>query len=55
MRNPDDHKTTATNADILLIMLKPEDQKTTVTNLHLLSGMRNLKTKKQLQQIKIYF
>ena len=36
MRNPEDQKTTATNADLFLIM-------------------RNLKTKKQLQQMKIYF
>ena len=56
MRNPDDHKTTATNADLLLIMLKPEDQKTTATNLDLLLIMRNLKTKKHLQTIiQIYF
>ena len=51
MRNPEDQKTTATNADLLLIMPKPEDQKTTATNLDFLLIMRNLKTKKQLQQI----
>ena len=34
---------------------KPEDQKTTATNLDLLLIMRNLKTKKYLQQIQIYF
>ena len=34
-----------------LIMRKPEDQKTTATNLDLLLIMRNLKTKKHLQQI----
>ena len=27
MRNPEGQKTTATNADLLLIMRKPEDQK----------------------------
>ena len=36
MRNPKDQKTTATNSDLLIIML-------------------NLKTKKQLQQMQIYF
>ena len=47
MRIPEDQKTTATNA----IMRNPEDQKTTATNAYLLLIMRNLKTKKQLQQI----
>ena len=55
MRNPEDQKTTATNADLLLIMRNPEDQKTTATNADLLLIMRNLKTKKQLQEMQIYF
>ena len=54
MRYPDDHKTTATNADLLLIMLKPEDQKTTVTNLDLLLIMRNPEDHKKLKQMQIY-
>ena len=55
MRNPEDHKTTATNADLLLIMRNPEDQKATVINEDLLLIMRILKPKKQLQEIQIYF
>ena len=47
MRKPDDQKTTATNADLLLIMRIPEDEKTTASNADLLLIMRNLKTKKQ--------
>ena len=59
MRNRDDQKTTATNADLLLIMRNVEDQKATATNADLLLIMRNpadllyfqlcetLKTKKQ--------
>ena len=54
MRNLEDQKTTATNADLLLIIAKPEDQKTTA-KLDLLLIMRNLKTKKQPQQMQIYF
>ena len=54
MRNPEDQKT-ATNADLPLIMRNPEDQKTTATNADLLLIMLNLKTKKQLQQMQIYF
>ena len=45
MRNPDDQKTTATNADLLLIMRNAEDQKATGTNADLLLIMRALKTK----------
>ena len=55
MRNRDDQKTTATIVDLLLIMRNPEDQKTTVINEDLLLIMRILKTKKQLQQMQIYF
>ena len=55
MRNPEDQKTTATNAYLLLIMRNPEYQKTTATNADSLLIMRNLKTKKQLQQMQIYF
>ena len=55
MRNPEDKKTTATIVDLLLIMRKAEDQKTTTTNADLLLFMRILKTKKQLQQMQIYF
>ena len=36
-------------------MRKPEDQKTTTKNADLLLIMRILKTKKQLQQMQIYF
>ena len=54
MRNPEDHKTTATNADLLLIMLNPKDQKTNVTTLDLLLTLRNQKTKMPLQTITIF-
>ena len=55
MRNPEDQKTTATNADLTFNYAKPEDQKTTATNADLLLIMRNLNSKKQLQQMQIYF
>ena len=54
IRNPEDHKTTATYADLHLNMRNPEDQKATVINEDLLLIMRILKTKKQLQQMHIY-
>ena len=54
MRNPEYQKTTAIVGS-LLIMRKPEDQKTTATIVDLLLIMRKLKTKKQLQQMQIYF
>ena len=55
MGNPEVQKTTATNADLLLIMGNPEVQKTTATTADLLLIMGNLKTKKQLHQMQIYF
>ena len=41
MRNPEAQKTTATNADFLLIMRNSEDQNTTGRNVVLLLIMRN--------------
>ena len=55
MRNPEDQKTSASNAYLLLIMRNPDDQKTTATIVDLLLIMRILKTTKQLQQMQIYF
>ena len=70
MRNTEDLKTSAINADLHLIMRKPEDQKNNCNkciftfnyakpedkknnckSLDLLLIMRNMKTKKQLQQV----
>ena len=36
MRNPEEHKATATHPGLLLILRNPDDQKTTATNADLL-------------------
>ena len=43
------------NPEVTLNFAKPEDEKTIATTADLLLIMRNLKTKKQLQQMQIYF
>ena len=55
MRNPEDHKTTATNADLLLIMRNTEDQKATASNADLLLIMRILKTKNNCNKCRFTF
>ena len=56
MRNRDEHKTAARNAYLLLIMRNPEQQKARakIADLHL-NYAKILKSKKQLQQMQIYF
>ena len=54
MRNPEDQKHLE-QKDLLLIKRNTEDQKATASNADLLLIMRILKTKKQLQQMQIYF